>query len=99
MPFLIFFAFDGTSHLGISAGFTVLLFGTAAMIIPIPGGIGTFEVLVPAALDIYKINPLIADSYALITHAIQFLVIAGVGISSIVYVIFKLKKLNNHEME
>ena len=99
MPFLIFFAFEGTAHLGVSAGFTVLLFGTAAMIIPIPGGIGTFEVLVPAALDIYQINPLISNSYTLITHAIQFLVIAGVGIFSIVYVIFKLKKLNNHGME
>ena len=99
MPFLIFYAFDGTTHLGISAGFTVLLFGTIAMIIPIPGGIGTFEVLVPKALDIYGVSSSIASSYTLMTHAIQFLVIAGVGIFSIVYVIFKLKKTSNHEME
>ena len=99
MPFLIFYAFDGTSHLGISAGFTVLLFGTIAMIIPIPGGIGTFEVLVPEALNIYGISSSVASSYTLMTHAIQFFVIAGVGIFSIVYVIFKLKKTSNHEME
>ena len=99
MPFLIFYAFDGTSNLGVSAGFTVLLFGTIAMIIPIPGGIGTFEILVPEALNIYGVGSSIASSYTLMTHAIQFLVIAGVGVFSIVYVIFKLKKISNHEME
>jgi uncharacterized protein (TIRG00374 family) len=99
MPFLIFYAFDGTAHLGISAGFTVLLFGTIAMIIPIPGGIGTFEVIVPEALNIYGVSSSVADSYTLMTHAIQFLVIFCVGIFSTVYVIFKLKKANNNEME
>lgn len=99
MPFLIFYAFEGTAHLGISAGFTVLLFGTIAMIIPIPGGIGTFEVIVPEALNIYGVSSSVADSYTLMTHAIQFLVIFCVGIFSTVYVIFKLKKANNNEME
>lgn len=99
MPFLMFYAFDGTAHLGISAGFTVLLFGTIAMIVPIPGGIGTFEVIVPEALNIYGVSSSIAGSYTLMTHAIQFMVIAGVGIFSLVYVIFKLKKNTNHEME
>ena len=99
MPFLIFYAFEGTAHLGISAGFTVLLFGTIAMIIPIPGGIGTFEVIVPEALNIYGVSSSVADSYTLMTHAIQFLVIFCVGIFSTVYVIFKLKKTNNNEME
>lgn len=99
MPFLIFFALDGTSHLGVSAGFTVLLFGTAAMIIPIPGGVGTFEVLVPAGLALYQIESLVASSYTLITHAIQFLVIAGVGAISIIYVVLKTRKLKNNELE
>ncbi len=89
MPFFIFYALEGTSHLGVSAGLTVLLFGTAAMIIPIPGGVGTFEYLVPAALALYGITNNIATSYAIITHAIQFLVIIGVGAFSIIYFIWK----------
>jgi hypothetical protein len=93
MPFFILYAFAGTSHLGFGAGLTVLLFGTVAMIVPIPGGIGTFEFLVPAALAIYGIAPLLGNSYALVTHAIQFIVIIGVGIVSIIYFILKSRKL------
>jgi hypothetical protein len=95
MPFFIFYAFPGTSHLGFGAGLTVLLFGTAAMIVPVPGGVGTFEFMVPKALAIYGIAPLslLAKSYALVTHAIQFIVIIGVGIVSVIYFILKSRKL------
>ncbi len=92
MPLCIFYALAGTAHLGASAGLTVLLFGTAAMIIPVPGGIGTFEFLVPKALGLYQITGSIASSYTLITHALQFLVIIGVGAFSIAYFVIKTNK-------
>jgi uncharacterized protein (TIRG00374 family) len=92
MPLCIFYALAGTAHLGVSAGLTVLLFGTAAMIIPVPGGVGTFEFLVPKALDLYQITGPIASSYTLITHALQFLVIMGVGAFSVAYFVFKTNK-------
>lgn len=99
MPFFVFYALDGTAHLGVSAGLTVLLFGTAAMIVPIPGGIGTFELMVPAALGLYAIDETIGDSYAIITHAIQFMVILGVGAFSIIYFIIKNQQLKKHHVE
>ena len=96
MPFFILYAFSGTAHLGFGAGLTVLLFGTAAMIVPIPGGVGTFEFLVPAALAIYGIAPLLGNSYALVTHAIQFIVIISVGITSIIYFVIQSRKLKKN---
>ncbi|MDG2454363.1 MAG: lysylphosphatidylglycerol synthase transmembrane domain-containing protein [Bacteroidia bacterium] len=99
MPFFVFYALDGTAHLGASAGLTVLLFGTAAMIVPIPGGVGTFEFMVPAALALYQITPLVGKSYAIITHAIQFMVIVGVGAFSIIYFIIKNQQLKKHHVE
>jgi uncharacterized protein (TIRG00374 family) len=99
MPFFILFALDGTSHLGVSAGLTILLFGTAAMIVPVPGGVGTFEVLVPAALALYGIESLLANSYTLITHAIQFIVIIGVGIFSIIFFVIKSQKIKKNGVE
>lgn len=99
MPFFVFYALDGTAHLGASAGLTVLLFGTAAMIVPIPGGVGTFEFMVPAALALYGIAPLIGKSYAIITHAIQFMVILGVGAFSIIYFIVKNQKIKKRNVE
>ncbi|MBT8327708.1 MAG: flippase-like domain-containing protein [Bacteroidia bacterium] len=96
MPFFVLYALDGTSHLGASAALTVLLFGTAAMIVPVPGGVGTFEVLVPAALTLYGIGSLVGSSYALITHAIQFIVIIGVGVFSIIYFVVKSQKIKKN---
>ena len=96
MPYFVLFALDETAHLGASAGLTVLLFGTAAMIVPVPGGVGTFEVMVPAALALYGIGSLVASSYALITHAIQFIVIIGVGVISILYFIIQSQKIKKN---
>lgn len=100
MSYFMFFAFEGTSQLGVSAGLTVLLFGTAAMIVPIPGGVGTFELLVPAALALYGItDSLVADSFTLITHSIQFVVIIGVGAFSALYFLIKSQKIKKNELE
>lgn len=99
MPFFVLYALEGTAHLGVSAGLTVLLFGTAAMIVPVPGGVGTFEFMVPAALALYGVAPLIGKSYAIITHAIQFLVILSVGAFSIIYFIIKNQQLKKYNVE
>lgn len=98
MPFLVFFALEGTSHLGFSAGMTVLLFGTIAMIIPVPGGLGTFEILVPAALVLYGISEQVGDTYAILTHAVQVLLIFIVGVFSVIYFVVKDRK-NKNELE
>jgi uncharacterized membrane protein YbhN (UPF0104 family) len=98
MPFFVLYALPGTAHLGVSAGLTVLLFGTAAMIVPVPGGVGTFEVMVPAALALYGIDSLLANSYTLITHAIQFIVVLGVGVFSVLYFVVKTQKIKKNEL-
>ncbi len=99
MPFFVLYALDGTSHLGVSAGMTVLLFGTIAMIIPVPGGLGTFEVLVPAALVLYGISGGLGETYAILTHAVQVLLIFIVGIFSVLYFVIKTQKNKKNEVE
>ncbi len=98
MSYFIFFALEGTSHLGVSAGLTVLLFGTAAMIIPIPGGLGTYEAMVPAGLALYGIGKVMGKSFAILTHSLQILVIFGVGIWSVLYFVIKSNKIKNDEL-
>ena len=98
MSYFIFFALDGTSHLGLSAGLTVLLFGTAGMIVPIPGGIGSYEAAVIAALILYKIEPLVGRSFAVLTHSLQILVIFGVGIVSVLYFVIKSNKIKKDDL-
>jgi uncharacterized protein (TIRG00374 family) len=98
MSYFIFFALEGTSHLGVSAGLTVLLFGTAGMIIPIPGGIGSYEAMVIIGLAFYEIKELVADSFAVLTHSLQILVIFGVGLFSVLYNGIKSNKRKKDEL-
>lgn len=55
MTQLCFQAFDKTSHLDMIAGLTTFVFGTFGVIIPAPGGMGTFQFLVSEALIMYDI--------------------------------------------
>jgi hypothetical protein len=79
MSYVIFFSLEGTAHLGIQAGLTVLLLGTAAMIIPIPGGLGTFHYIVKEGLLLYAITESAAASYAAVAHGVQMIMIFVVG--------------------
>lgn len=79
MSWLVFYALDSTAHLGISAGLTALFAGTVAIVIPVPGGIGTYHTLVSAGLAIYGISDQDGTIYATLSHASQMLMIFGVG--------------------
>ena len=100
MSYFIFFALEGTSHLGLSAGLTVLLFGTAAMIVPIPGGLGTYELMVPKGLEeLYAIEPLVGKSFAILTHSLQILLIFIIGIYSVLYFVIKSNRIKKNDLE
>lgn len=79
MSWLVFYSIPGTSMLGVDAGLTVLLAGTLAIIIPIPGGVGTFHTIVPAALLLYGVSEVDGLTYALISHSTQMLMIFLIG--------------------
>ncbi|MDX5320321.1 MAG: flippase-like domain-containing protein [Bacteroidota bacterium] len=73
MVFFCFYCIPETSHLGAAAGLTVLVTSTLAVVLPSPGGIGTFHYFVPIALTLYGIDPADGLSYATIAHASQML--------------------------
>ncbi len=53
MTWLGFKAFGPTSHLDLQAALTVFAFGTLGMVIPSPGGMGTFQGLVTGVLTLF----------------------------------------------
>jgi glycosyltransferase 2 family protein len=79
VSYLIFFALDGTSHLGLDAAVTTLIVATFAVIIPAPGGLGSFHYFVPQGLLLYGINISLGTSYAIISHGSQMLMILIAG--------------------
>jgi len=94
VSYLIFFALDSTSHLGIDAALTTLIVATIAVIIPAPGGLGSFHYFVPLGLLLYGINIQDGTNYAIISHASQMLMILVIGGISAILVRFEKKKLN-----
>ncbi len=66
MTYLCFRSFAPTSHLAPLAALLVHVFGSLGMIIPSPGGMGSYHALVIAALGLYGIEQNNAFSFAMI---------------------------------
>lgn len=86
MTWLGFQAFGPTAHLGLLAALTVFAFGTLGMVIPSPGGMGTFHFLVITALTgFYGIQGDDAFSVAnIIFFSIQIGLTSLLGIAALV---------------
>ena len=64
MFYFAFFTFLPTSHLGPVEGLVSFVFGSLGILIPTPGGMGSFHYLVGEALSMYGINGSDAFSFA-----------------------------------
>lgn len=66
MTYLPMLSFAATDDLGPVAGLLVFIFGGLGMVLPAPGGIGTFHAMVIAGMSIYGISGPDAFSFAMI---------------------------------
>lgn len=92
MVYCIFFALPQTAHLGFSAGLSVLVMSTVAVVLPAPGGIGTFHFFVSKVLLIYGIAIDDGLAYATIAHASQMIMFVVLGVVSFVLMLAIQKK-------
>lgn len=93
MTYLCFFAFVPTAHLGMTAGLVVFVFGTMGMVIPTPGGMGSFHFLIGEGLKIYGIQDADGFSFAnIIFFSIQIFCNIGFGLLALVLLPFINKK-------
>ncbi len=100
MTYLCFFAIKETSHLGVVAGLTILAIGSIGIVVPIPGGIGSYHYFVILALEkLYNFLPKpdelhnsAAVSYAFISHTSQTLLIIILGSLSLLILFLTNKK-------
>ena len=56
MVYVCFFAYGPTAHLTLEAGLVVFVFGALGIVIPSPGGMGTYHFLTQTALQIYGVS-------------------------------------------
>ncbi|WP_338793269.1 lysylphosphatidylglycerol synthase transmembrane domain-containing protein [Bernardetia sp. Wsw4-3y2] len=79
MIYVLFFSIEETSNLTVMAGFTAMVMAGVGMVIPIPGGIGSFHFFVQQTLVAYGINETTALDFAFLGHTAQTVMVIVVG--------------------
>lgn len=83
MSYFVIKAFPETSALGFSAVVTLFAIGSIAMAAPLPGGTGSYHVLVPLGLTmLYNLSKSDAVAFVFIFHAWQTLLMIVLGFIS-----------------
>lgn len=94
MTYLCFFAFAPTANLTAMAALTVFVFGTFGIVIPSPGGMGTYHFLATSALLLYGVKGEDGFSFANIMFiTIQLFYNIVMGVVSI----FLLNRMNKKQ--
>ncbi|MEM6524166.1 MAG: lysylphosphatidylglycerol synthase transmembrane domain-containing protein [Bacteroidota bacterium] len=80
MMYFVMLAFPETSNLGLGAALTIFVIGGLAMAVPLPGGAGSFHILVATGLILlYSLSQDKAVAFTFIFHGWQTIVIIVVG--------------------
>jgi len=85
MAWLCMLAFEETKVLGLDAALTIFTLGSIAMAMPVPGGTGSYHILVPLGLaTLYGMNHGNALAFTFVFHAWQTLVLIVFGFLSMI---------------
>ncbi len=98
MSYSVMFAFEETAHLGVRAVLTIFAIGAIAMAAPLPGGAGSYHLLLPMGLvSLYAMNRADAVAFVFIFHAWQTLVLAFFGFVSLLISLWLIRR--NHQIK
>ena len=95
MSYTVILAFPETKHLGVSAVLSLFAIGSIAMAAPLPGGTGSYHVLVPQGLVfLYNIPEPDAIAFTFIFHGWQTAIMIAGGAISLIATTIILKRKN-----
>lgn len=93
MSYAVIMAFPQTAHLGMRAVLSLFAIGSIAMAVPLPGGTGSYHVLVPQGLVfLYGIAQPDAVAFTFIFHGWQTAIMIVGGAISLIVTSFLVKK-------
>lgn len=93
MSYIVILAFPETAHLGVHAAFTLFAIGSIAMAVPLPGGTGSYHVLVPQGLIfLYNVREADAVAFTFVFHGWQTAIFIVGGALSLIITSFILKR-------
>lgn len=82
--YLTFFCFDFTENLGLLAALVAFVVGTFAVLVPTPNGAGSWHFAVKTVLVLYGVEQTASALFVLIVHTLQTLLVALLGVWSVV---------------
>lgn len=98
MTYVVFFALDSTSHLGVPASLTAFSVGSMGFIMPVQGGIGTYHWAVKEGLKLYDLPVSDGLTYATLVHGSQFFTFLVFGaLSFLAFILIKRKNAANEQ--
>ena len=96
MSYFVILAFPETGILSYQEALTIFVIGGIAMTIPLPGGLGSYHILVPAGLSLlYGIHRDDAVAFTFIFHGWQTLLVIIIGSFSLIISQFLYKSHKN----
>lgn len=79
-----FYAFPQIENLGIKGSLSVLTFGSIGMIIPTPGGVGSYQYILEKTLPLYDVNEVSAFAFGNVLWGAQTMILIIFGVLSLV---------------
>lgn len=96
MNYIVVYSLDATEHIGPSAGLFVMVAGGLGMVVPTPGGVGSYHYLVMLAMTVLGISEADGFSFATLVHVGQMLMtFTGGGIAALAIYNFRRKSKRN----
>jgi len=93
MSYTVIMAFPSTSELGLGAVLSLFAIGAIAMAAPLPGGTGSYHVLVPQGLVfLYQVPKADAVAFTFIFHGWQTILMIVIGAISLLITSYLVKK-------
>ena len=92
MVYICFLSLPETSGLNVSDGFFIMMAASLGIVIPAPGGIGSYHYLVTLALVVIGLEKSIGFSFATIVHTSQTIMLLLSGLIGLVYFSITRKK-------
>lgn len=84
MLYLCFYAFPYTNDLGLMAALTIFVLGSIGMVVPVPNGMGAWHFITMQALFMYGIPKMHGESFALVAHSAQMVLLIVFGVISFI---------------
>lgn len=79
-----FYAFPDITHLGFKGSLSVLTFGSVGMIIPTPGGVGSYQYILQKTLPLYDVDEVTAFAFGNVLWGAQTIILIVFGLISLV---------------